>query len=181
MKSILLEVLQVQLTLHAAVQFQDVCKLLYQAAFGCEHLTFQVESVEDSLRKEFHDPPPFAGEEPLIERIDPTHVVCRVNLRPYKATGGAYEPLRAAFVQSMERMENGRQRFRTLWDAFSGLASARALPYCAAEVERFRARHLAGDSLPAFHHSEAYRAANKPCYRVLRVASLPPALAKEAG
>ena len=84
-KVLLLDVLQAQLSLHESVELQDVCKLLYQAAFGCEHLTFREPSIEESLWEEFHDPPPFQGEEELIERIDPTHMVCRVNLRPYKA------------------------------------------------------------------------------------------------
>ncbi len=176
MQSLLVEILQAQLRIHADVQLQDICKLLYQAAFGCEHLAFQVESVEECLWTEYHDPPTFTGREPLVERIDPTNVMCRVNIRPYKAAGGTYDCFRTAFLQSLERMGNGQERFWTLWDALSGLVINHALPFSPEEFKRFEKRHLNNDWLPAFHHSEAFRSANKPCYRVIRIAYLPASL-----
>jgi len=179
MKDLLLDVLRAQLRLHDNVELQDVCKLLYQAAFGSEHLTFQARPIEKSLWKEYHHPPRFAGEEMLIEQIDPTRLVCRVNLRPYKARGGTYEVLLEAFVKSTEAMADGWKRFHKLWEAFTELVLAGELPFPSSDVERLKARYIACDRLPALRHSDAYRAANKPCYRVMRVAYIPAALAKE--
>ena len=68
------------------------------------------------------------------------------------------------FVSS--RLSQGdKRRFRRSLDALRSLADQDETPFDPVELDLFLARYP--DSLPAVHHSEAYRNAYRPAYRVV--------------
>lgn len=141
---------------YPAMGAQDVYKLIYQAACGPGHAVSNPAQARDWLEKELHnlsDPHP----EPAIDPISPDGKLVRVHLSPYLAGGGDRETLLQAFIQtSCEFCPDQLKLERTL---------KAALPYVEGLKELMKTLKTGG--YPAVHHSEQYRAAYKPAYRVV--------------
>ena len=172
------EYLAHQLELHPAARVEDVVKLCYQAAFGAEHLLSDLDAARKYFDAEYQRTP--ASDEPLCETI--SEGVCRVNLGAWKASGMPEDWLFGMFAASAKPVSGGEALFREL------LAQATAVIEggVAANVhpttwEHFVEQYLAG-GIRAIHHSEDYRRAEKPAYRVVSrdYGQLLPVLAKIA-
>ncbi len=147
------------------MQPQDLAKLCYQAAFGAEHLLTDPSAAERAFYKEFEMVSP--SDEPLTEPIAIGTV--RVNLAAWKAHG-------------MDRA--------WLWYLFSHSAVPLGMqePVCEDYVRRAMALVPAATEyltdyvrrgMPSLHHSDVYRASEKPSYRLVdgNLAPLIPVLA----
>lgn len=168
------------------MQAQDYYKLLYQRAFGCEHMAPAPESAAALLQQEYAAAHGLAGPQALAEAAPggalPGAVealgggLCRVFLdgawtretlrllgRCFCATAAAHRGDAAAFAASLE--------FLCQW-------AARTLPCAEAAALRQTVERLRAGGLPAVHHSDAFRAAYAPHYRVVcrRYADAWPAL-----
>lgn len=149
------------------LQLSDAWKLLQHAAAGAAHATAPRDAVMARLRSEaasLHSP----AREPLIDLLgDADARYCRVHLEPYLAAGGTLDRLAEAFVAgSADAGATG-----ALQDAAASLLAAthaNSLPWspdcCAAYLEEQRGR-----GFPPVSHSEVYRTAYRPAYRVLPV------------
>ena len=141
---------------------QDAVKLLYQMEFGPEHM---IQDEKKSLKMLCNEmaslrPDP---EEALYEGIGGG--LCRLNLRACMARNIPAEDINELFVLSSRLSQGDKRRFRRSLDALRSLADQDETPFDPVELDLFLARYP--DSLPAVHHSEAYRNAYRPAYRVV--------------
>lgn len=155
---------------HAGIQVQDVCKMFHQAVYGPAHILADPERALRELRRELLEVQT-SGQEPLAEPISPDHSVVRLNLRPYKHMGGSVEALWQALIESAGAMHGSEEAFFARWRPFAAAVRRGELPFSASEITAME-NFLAKRGVVAVHHSDAYRSANAPAYRVLTAAAL---------
>ena len=150
------ELLQAHLRDHPAAEVGDAVKFLYQNEFGGGHLIIQPEKVLNWLREEMAECKP--TDEPLFEPIG--NGLVRVNL--YPAAGRiSPETLFSMFVLSAQKIRGDMGRFK------EKLALVYDLGFDRETVDAYLTGYAAA-GYPAVSHSEAYRAAYVPAYRVIR-------------
>ena len=152
-----------QAALHPAIQPRDALKLCYQAAYGAEHLLSDQAAARDYLRRELLSCPADANA-PLAEAVSPD--TCRVNLSAWKAADLPEEWLWGMFLRSCEPRADGDERFREAAETIGAAAAQGELPFSWTDWEAEWQAYRAG-ALGPVHHSEGYRAAEHPAYRVV--------------
>ena len=156
---------------HPASRLQDLQKALYQSTFGCGHLVDDPSAAADWIRLEAEHAPDCRE----MESLDGPW--CRVPLG-ILSEGLTPETLAAAFAQSAAVPGEDIPALEDRLAVLMGLIREGTLPFdpaaAAAEIAAWRAA-----GFPACHHSEDYRNAYHPAYRVLhkRYAHLLPLLA----
>ena len=142
---------------------RDAYKLLFQGVYGVGHL--MGPGVWDYLQREaksldIKDQPG----EALMESVSVDGLVVRVNLRPYIAKN---YPL----IQLMEAMKDSEIKgkpsdFLEQWDTFAELVWSGQLDFDQAEVDTVN-KSLNRDKPQPMHHTQQYRDAYHPAYRVV--------------
>ena len=146
-----------QLRLHPAMQPRDVLKLCYQAARGAEHLLADVSRARAYFDQEYSATPVDASL-PLFELI--SEHVARVNITAWKATDLPADWLFRMFVHTASVPIGGTELLTQYVDEAAAIAGS--MPGWAETLATWREA-----GMPAVHHSEAYRAAEKPAYRIV--------------
>ncbi len=148
------------------MQAQDIVKLCYQAAFGAEHILLDEDGAKTYFDNEFASVS--VTDEPLFEDISDS--VCRVNLGAWKREGLCPLWLFKMFKLSCTVMEDSYKAFDEYAD------------FAASEVEGFEAyfNEYEKAGIRAVHHSDCYRNAEQPHYRVVKrdIARIIPILLK---
>lgn len=154
------------LAAYPAMEPQDIGKLCYQAARGAEHLLSDIDAAARYFYAEFQKTPP--RDVPLCEPI--SDAFCRVDLGAWKAHG-----LPALWL------------FRLFVMTASAPEATDLLPDFLATADRIMREEKTGDDLaawtcfltdyqaadtPPVHHSDAYRRAYAPAYRLVRTSLL---------
>ncbi len=165
-----LELIRKHIHSHPEAEAVDLYKFLHQGVLGPGHMIANRESATGFLYKELADLPLSvpAGEgwEGLFEELDPRGDVLRVHLRPFLAAGGDPDSLAEAFVRSASAFDpkTGQDRLVQLWKRLipelTGLLPDRA------NLESLDTE-LREAGYPMIRHSEAYRRAYSPAYRVV--------------
>ena len=142
---------------------RDAYKLLFQGVYGVGHL--MGPGVWDYLQREVKslnvkDQPG----EALMESVSVDGSVVRVNLRPFIVRD---YPL----TQLMDAMRNSYingtpSNFLELWDNFAELVWSGQLDFDQAEVDNVN-KSLHRDKPQPMHHTQQYRDAYHPAYRVV--------------
>jgi hypothetical protein len=146
---------------------QDAYKWLFQAARGGEHAAPSEDAARAWLAKEWATLGEAAPGEPLVVPLRPDGGVVRLNLRPYRAAGGDFEELLAAFLESARTFRPDPAFFIDAWREFgSGLSGDPSGPMTRAAFEELDRAAEAG-GWPARHHSPGYTRTHAPAYRVL--------------
>jgi hypothetical protein len=149
------------------MELADVYKLLHQAAMGPGHavrdraaaLTW-IESEAAALG---------AGpQEPVTDPISPDGKLARVHLRPYLDSKQKLERLLDAFVQTAQAHPAAPDKLAKFCGCLGDLAGAGGIPFSREEVESYF-QGIAGAGYPVVHHSEAFREAYRPAYRVVAI------------
>ena len=156
--------LKEQSALHPSMQPRDVAKLCYQAAFGAEHLLRDLEAAWNYLKKEL-EVTPSTELLPLVEAISPE--VCRVHLGAWKQTGLPAEWLFSMFVASATVKSAGRPSLEAYLQEAARMAEDGAFAFSPEEWRTFAAEYAAA-GMPPLHHSDRYREAEHPAYRIVR-------------
>ena len=169
----IVEFLQEQAVRHPAIEPVDVIKLCYQAAFGAEHLLEDREAAFQYLRQEYDRVHP-NEKEPLYEAI--CDGICRVNLGAWKQRKLPVRWLFRMFEETashacQERLSQkegvtGITFFQSCLEEAGNLVSAGTFGFDRKTWEAFLA-YYPTDRPEAVHHSEAYRQAEKPAYRLV--------------
>ena len=149
-----------QLAAHPSMCPQDAAKLCYQAAYGMEHLLADAAAARDYFMQEYENTP--ALDLPLYENISDDYA--RINIAPWKyrsldpqwlfalfCAGSEHKGSTVALEENLRCVADNISRFSFTaqnWEAF---------------INDYRAQ-----GMPALHHSESYRAAEKPAYRLVR-------------
>ncbi len=147
----------------------DVYKLLFQGVFGVGHILSEgalkrLEEEAESLNIEDHPA------EPLIERISVDGSMVRVNLRPYLRRELPLDKL----YEAMEETSKDRgdpEKFLFSWSVFYELAGSGAMAVDGEELDSLH-RELQEEGPRPHHHSEPYRDAYYPAYRVVKRGAL---------
>ncbi len=154
-------------SIRQSLQVQDVYKLLYQSNFGVEHMLSDQAGVLAYVQEELASLDTQNVNEQLLERISTTNGIVRVNLRPYKALNLDPSFLVELMFQSAAQTKRDTLMFYRQWNEFSGLVRYGLLDFPMAKLKEFDQRIVEG-KLDPVHHSEEYRDANRPAYRVVR-------------
>ena len=154
---------------HPTTQPRDIIKQCYQAAYGAEHLLADLDRAYAYLEKEYASVTASATQ-PLWEAISPQ--ICRVNLAAWKNRDLPLTWLFRMFAASASVVTDRQQ------------ATAQFLDYLGKADSMIRDGQLAisfpvedwNDTLSSYkqtemtavHHSEIYRQAEHPAYRIVR-------------
>lgn len=146
---------------HPAMTAQDVVKLLFQARCGCGHLLSDEASVLAYIEREEATLTPNPSE-PLTEPLGETY--CRLNLRRAMAEGIA--PLWIARMMRLStKPTNGRtDRMSVLSDLIAFQETEVGIPH---DELLSVGRRLVDEPSWLPGHSESYRQAYSPAYRVI--------------
>lgn len=147
----------------------DAVKLIYQNEFGGGHLIQDETGCLNFLHREYtstHQDPAA----PLLEDIG--NGMVRVNLAALDACGYSVPELGKAFIRSAATHKGNPDSFRKKLSLLTELAQNGMMPFSPESL----ADYLAGyehAGYPAVSHSETYRNAYHPAYRVVKKAVLP--------
>jgi hypothetical protein len=143
----------------------DIYKLLYQGVFGVGHILGEGARMrlhEEAESIELEDHPG----EPLIEAVSPDASMVRVNLRPYLRKGLSLDELYGA-MEETAKVRGSPEKFLQAWSVFHGLATSGSLEVDRGELDSLNVEILEQGPRP-HHHSEQYRVAYYPAYRVVK-------------
>lgn len=156
-------ILREQILLHPSTEPQDVVKLCYQAAFGAEHLLDDLEAAEKYFMREYEQVQP--AKEPLYEQIGDD--IVRMNMGVWKERELQPEWLFRMFVETASRPSgSGKERFDTCIREAGSLAAEGFYGFDRAAWEEFLRGYPLDEPVPV-HHSEGYRRAEEPAYRLV--------------
>lgn len=160
-KQLIMEHLRLRPMAHA----RDVYKLLYQGVFGVGHIVSEKALgylLEESGRIDLKA---HAGD-PLLEPVNPDGSMVRVNLRQYIKAGGELERLYTVMIESAKH-EGDPVVFMSYWDQFKEMVSEGLVEVTLGEVFELDLL-IQGEGLKPRHHTEFYRQAYYPAYRVVQ-------------
>ncbi len=148
------------------LETQDLVKALYQREFGCGHLIADPDCGLAWLKEELLScQAPDGGQPPLVEPLG--DMFCRVHLQAAKSSGLSAGTLFRLFALSAEKAAGSMQAFECQLAELDALIAAGEIRLSPIQAKQFLAEYrLAG--CPATHHSEAFRRAYHPAYRVIR-------------
>ncbi len=138
---------------------QDIVKLLYQREFGPAHAIPDPGAARERLLSEYASSVQEEG--PAFESIGNGYA--RLDLKRLDATGIAPEKAAEWFVKSAEPAGDKTAFAEMLKELNSDARLEELLPGFGAFISSYIAA-----GCPAVHHSEAYRTAYSPAYRVVR-------------
>ncbi len=142
---------------------QDILKFIYQSALGCEHSASSEQVAIERLRDEFARLAPSDAAKKIVEPLDGDY--SRVHLRVLDG-GIAVETLARLFCLSAKHEADGETKIDEKLAVADELVRANLLPF--SEMELAAATELwknAGH--PPVHHSDDFREAYRPSYRVI--------------
>lgn len=146
---------------HPGLEIRDVFKFLYQSAFGCGHFVSSLTEAVDRIRNESHACIEDQGK--LVEALDGEY--SRVHLS-YMDHGLSAETLGKLFAASAQKERNGISELENKLEIAKELVRENKLPFAADEFEK-SVDEWRDSGYPAMHHSDAFRAAYSPSYRVI--------------
>ena len=151
-----------QLSKHPAMQAQDLVKLCYHAACGADHLLRDLDGVRAYFLTEYENTPPAEGD--LYEPVSGDFA--RVNIAQWKQRGLKADWLFKLFCLSAVHDENSREKLlQNLKTVESMLHHSHV---SRAEWDEYTKDYV-NRGLPAVHHSDVYRQAERPAYRLVKL------------
>lgn len=143
------------------LQAEDIFKYLFQSSFGCEHLVSNQEAAVAYIEREYETVS--KKEAPLIEPLDGEY--SRVHLSCLN-DGLTPKTLARLFCLSAKKEEDGKKSLEEKLEVAKALVKSGEVPLEADAFDKALATWRALD-FPAIHHSEDFRKAYKPAYRVI--------------
>lgn len=143
------------------LSIEDVLKLLHQSSFGCEHMISSPEAVLGYIEREAEEIKSCGDE--LVEPLDGNY--SRVHLG-YLGCGLSAKTLARLFFMSARREDNGTRELEEKLIVAREMVSLGELPFAPDDFEG-ALNEWKSRGYGALHHSEAFRAAYHPSYRVI--------------
>ena len=144
---------------YPALRPQDLLKFLHQSAHGCGHFISDEAAARQLLLQEWERPGPSEEIEPLDGEF------CRVHLGYLSRSGLSPQTLFRLFVLSAESPASGSGALPL--SVLTELAREALLPFSYQEMASAAADWEAA-GFPACRHSQEFREAYHPTYRVIR-------------
>ena len=156
--------LEQQLALHPSMQLQDIVKMCYQAVFGPEHMLTDIERARTYFMQEY-EATPADYSVPLFEPLSDTF--CRVNLSAWKANAYDADKLFELFLFSAKSKTSGTETdFDLCAQDVEKIIAKGLLPFSLEEWTEYYATYKKNGMHPV-HHSDTYRLAEQPAYRLV--------------
>lgn len=155
--------LREQLQKHPVMQPQDVVKLCYQAAFGAEHLLKDPDRAKAYFDQEYALVE--AKDMPLYEWISPQ--VCRMNLCAWKQTGMPAEWLWRMFADTASVAGGSKEVFLEYLKEAQLAVEQGETEFSPEQWNTYLVQYQEA-GMPSVHHSQTYRDAEQPAYRIVR-------------
>ena len=140
----------------------DAVKLLYQNEFGGGHLIRDEEKCLSYLCREYESQ--IQTNEPLLEDIG--NGLVRVNLRALDAHGYSPEQLGRDFIRSAAAHRGDLNSFLKKLELLRTLTGEGVFSFSLRELEDYLLPYREA-GYPMVSHSETYRAAYAPAYRIV--------------
>ena len=163
--------LTAQLLGYPLLEIQDIYKLIYQASMGSEHAILDVNATRARMGEEVRN----LDHEinwPRYENISPVDRIFRIHLGPFRENDFELDAINESFIQTAKSYDGSIAILRRYWFYIEQMAAAGRLPF-----ELFQLRHFFGtqedSQFPTVHHSNRYRSAYKPAYRIVAREFLP--------
>lgn len=145
---------------HPRLMMTDLFKFLYQSTHGCEHMIASAERVTEYLEREAETAPMDGA---LIEALDGDYT--RVFLS-YLREGLSVETFGKLFCLSAKHEEKAKEALAYKLAVAHELAKEGLLPFAADDLLHVSAA-WGRAGYPPIHHSEEFREAYHPAYRVI--------------
>lgn len=158
------EILRAHFARYPQMTPQDAVKLLYQSAFGPGHLIRDEGYARARLTEELEQTPAHDGE--LLEPIGGGYA--RLHLGAAKARSLSPEAVYTAFSAAAAAPCPGKAAFEEGIALLEALAAKGETPFSAGELAAYLTAYRA-EGCPMVSHSEPYRAAYRPAYRVVNL------------
>ena len=143
---------------------EDCAKLIYQSEFAGEHMIADAEQSLEWIRRELDETEACNGE--IYEEIGDG--IARLHLGPAKAAGMSPEEINQRFVSSAAKAKGTKEGQEQKLRLLERLCREGYTPFSAKELSEFLAKYRAA-GCPALHHSDRYRNAYIPHYRVVKL------------
>lgn len=157
------EILRIHAARYPKMEPRDAVKLLYQATFGGGHILRDPEAAGKYLAEERRNTP--KRKRDLVEDIGGGYV--RVYLDSEEGEGLSDALLTKVFVLSNRTVPDAMPLFLMRLETLEEMTAAGRLPFTAealgAYLEEYRR-----EGYPMVSHTENYRAAYRPAYRVMK-------------
>ncbi len=144
------------------MQYRDIIKMCYQAAFGAEHLMKDADAARRYLQKEYESAA--VRDAPLYEMISDT--VCRVNLSAWKRLSLPLDELFSMFMSSCSVAEDGGELFERYIEEAEEFIKDGEHSLSLDEWRKLLEEYRRMGTHPV-HHSEEYRKKELPSYRIV--------------
>lgn len=151
-----------QLSKHPAMQAQDLVKLCYHAACGADHLLRDLDGARAFFLAEYENTPPAEGD--LYEPVSENYA--RVNIAQWKQRGLKADWLFKLFCLSAVHDENSREKLLQNIGTVECMLSHTHISRV--EWDEYITDYV-NQGLPAVHHSDVYRQAERPAYRLVKL------------
>ena len=143
------------------LQITDIFKYLYQSSFGCGHMVASLEGATEYVLREYGDM--VESKMPLDEELD--GVYSRVSLS-WLDRGLDAQTLGKLFFLSAREEADGKSALLSKLEVARELVFEGLLPFSTDEFEE-KLLDWECRGYPAVHHSEDFRLAYSPAYRVI--------------
>ena len=159
----IIEILQAHAARYPAMEPTDAVKLIYQNEFGGGHMIRDPESCLAYLRREYAMTPKETDRE-LLEQIG--NGIVRVHLS--QLPEDRLEDLGQAFLRSAAQQQGSMASFLQKLNILRQLCHEGQFAFDNKALETYLAAY-AEAGYPAVSHSDAYRAAYGPAYRIVKI------------
>lgn len=141
----------------------DAVKLIYQNEFGGGHLIRDVDSCLRYLRREYESVTQ-SPDAVLMEDIG--NSMFRIHLNALDHSGYSVDQLGADFIRSANSRSGSLERFISKLEVLHRLTQEGRMPFSAEALETYLASYRQS-GYPMVSHSDAYRKAYSPAYRII--------------
>lgn len=147
--------------LYPELQMQDIFKFLHQSALGCEHIVSSLEKATQYIKDEYSRG---IGENKIfVEKLDGDYSRVHLACIDY---GISAEALGEMLFLSAKKEIDGQSKLKEKLKIAEKMIAENLLPF---DIGEFRnaVQKWEKEGFPAIHHSEVFREAYKPAYRVV--------------
>ena len=159
----LIKILKEHASRYPLMEPTDAVKLVYQQVMGGGHMIADPQVSLRRLKAELEETPPDFV--PLTEEIG--NGLVRLNLSAMESAGLSPEAVNRIFVESANQIRGSREAMLKGLDALRTVCAGGAFSFTDEALEAYLADYAERD-YPVVSHSESYREAYAPAYRVVK-------------
>lgn len=143
---------------------RDFYKLIYQGVFGVGHIISDKAKdflVEEANRVNLND----YLDRKLVEPVSPDGKMVRIYLRPFMRAHLRLDKLYHVMIKSA-KLKGDQELFKTYWRYFLDMVDSGDLAFDSMKMKGLQ-ENIDRDGIKPRHHTESYRDAYYPAYRVV--------------